>query len=302
MRPLMLPRRVGHLVPAIFLAFAASMAMAAPQPDVAGPVDIGGGRRLYLECRGTGSPTVVLVAGLRGSADDWIVAEKPGPTVFAAVATTTRVCAYDRPGTPVGEGPSRSDPVAQPTTAANAVADLHALLAAAGKPCPCVFVGHSYGGLVARLYAMTYPDEAAGLVLVDALTEGLQDAETPAEWVVQRSLLEGDIKEGLALYPALERVDPDQSFAAIRAAPPLRAMPLAVLSADQPWGPQVPSMIAAGLLAKDTPPDFGYVTDRAQQQAQATLAGLVPGARHVTQTHSGHNIHQEQPQLVIDAI
>jgi len=115
-------------------------------------------------------------------------------------------------------------------------------------------------------------------------------------------LLEGDIKEGLALYPALERIDPDRSFAAIRAAPPLRAMPLVVLSADQPWGPQVPSMIAAGLLAKDTPPGFGYVTDRAQQQAQAKLAGLVPGARHVTQTHSGHNIHQEQPQLVIDAI
>ena len=61
-------------------------------------------------------------------------------------------------------------------------------------------------------------------------------------------------------------------------------------------------MIAAGLLAKDTPPGFGYVTDRAQQQAQAKLARLVPGAKHVTQTHSGHNIHQEQPQLVIGAI
>jgi pimeloyl-ACP methyl ester carboxylesterase len=79
-------------------------------------------------------------------------------------------------------------------------------------------------------------------------------------------------------------------------------MPLVVLSADQPWGPQVPGMIAAGILAKDTPPEFGYVTDRAQLQAQAKLARLVPGARHVTQTHSGHNIHKEQPQLVIDAI
>jgi pimeloyl-ACP methyl ester carboxylesterase len=300
--PLMLPPRGRRLLTVLLLVMAASTAMAAPQPDFAGLVDIGGGRKLYLECRGTGSPTVVLVAGLRGSADDWVVAEKPGPAVFSEVAKSTRVCAYDRPGTPVGEGPSRSDPVAQPTTAADAVADLHALLVAAGKPCPCVFVGHSYGGLVARLYAMTYPDEASGLVLVDALSEGLQDAETPAEWAVQRSLLEGDIKDSLVLYPALERVDPDRSFAAMRAAPPLRAMPLVVLSADQPWGPQVPPMIAAGLLAKDTPPGFGYVTDAAQQQAQAKLARLVPGVKHVTQTHSGHNIHKEQPQLVIDAI
>ena len=95
--------------------------------DFAGLVDIGGGRKMYLECRGTGSPTVVLVSGLRGSAEDWNIAEKPSPTVFAEVAKFTRVCAYDRPGTPVGEKPSRSDPVRQPTTAGDAVADLHAL-------------------------------------------------------------------------------------------------------------------------------------------------------------------------------
>src|SRR5262245_40020577 len=163
---------------ALLLAFAASTAMAAPQPNFAGLVDIGGGRRLYLECRGTGSPTVVLVAGLRGSADDWIVADKPGPTVFAEVAKSTRVCAYDRPGTPVGERPSRSDPVPQPTTAKDAVADLHALLSAAGEPEPYVLVGHSYGGLIVRLYASTYPNRVSGLVLVDALSEGIQDAET----------------------------------------------------------------------------------------------------------------------------
>src|SRR6266478_9858216 len=99
--------------------------------DFAGLVDIGGGRKMYLECRGTGSPTVVLLAGLKASAEDWNIAEKPVPTVFAEVAKFTRVCAYDRPGTPVVEKPSRSDPVRQPTTAEDAVADLHALLSAA---------------------------------------------------------------------------------------------------------------------------------------------------------------------------
>jgi alpha-beta hydrolase superfamily lysophospholipase len=58
------------------------------------------------------------------------------------------VCAYDRPGTPVGEKPSRSDAVPQPTTAGDAVADLHAPLKAAGEAGPFVFVGHSYGGLI----------------------------------------------------------------------------------------------------------------------------------------------------------
>ncbi len=92
-------------------------APAADSGDFAGLVDIGGGRKMYLDCRGTGSPAVVLVAGLRGSAEDWNIAEKPGPTVFPEVAKFTRVCAYDRPGTPVGEKPSRSDPVPQPTNA-----------------------------------------------------------------------------------------------------------------------------------------------------------------------------------------
>ena len=83
--------------------------------DFARRIDIGGGRKMHLECRGTGSPTVVLVAGLKGSAEDWNITKQSEPTVFADVAKFTRVCAYDRPGTPVGEKPSRSDPVPQPT-------------------------------------------------------------------------------------------------------------------------------------------------------------------------------------------
>ena len=122
-----------------------------------GLVDIGGGRKMYLKCSGRGSPTVVLVGGLRASADDWGISDKSKPTVFSEVGKFTRVCACDRPGTPVGEKPSRSDPVPQPTTAKDAVADLHALLSAAGEAGPYVLVGHSYGGLIVRLYASTYP-------------------------------------------------------------------------------------------------------------------------------------------------
>jgi pimeloyl-ACP methyl ester carboxylesterase len=283
-------------------ALCAATGQATVGGDFAGPVDIGHGRKMYLECRGEGTPTVVLVAGLKASAADWSMATPPGPTVFDEIAKSTRVCAYDRPGTPVGEKPSRSDPVRQPTTAGDAAADLHALLRAAGVTGPYVMVGHSYGGLIAKLFASTYPASVAGLVLVDALTEGLRDAQTPDQWAVQKRLMEGEIRESLALYPALERIDPDRSFDQARDAAPLRPIPLIVLSADKAWGPQVPSMIAAGVLPADVPPDFGYVTDAAQQQAQARLGKLVPNARHITRTNSGHEIHKEQPGLVIAAI
>jgi pimeloyl-ACP methyl ester carboxylesterase len=270
--------------------------------DCARLVNIGGGRKMYLECRGTGSPTVVFIGGLRASAEDWSIADKSAPAVFPEAGKFTRVCAYDRPGTPVGEKPSRSDPVPQPITAKDAVADLHALLNAAGETGPYVLVGHSYGGLIVRLYASTYPKDVSGLVLVDALSEGLQDAETPEQWTIQRKLIEGDVRESVALYPQLERIDTDRSFGQVRSALPLRSSHLVVLSADRPWGPQIPSMIAAGKLPNDVPPDFGYITDAAQKKAQEQLAKLVPNAKHITNTNSGHEIHKEQPRLVIDAI
>ena len=179
---------------------------------------------------------------------------------------------------------------------------MHALLSAAGEAGPYVLVGHSYGGLIVRLYASTYRKEVSGLVLIDALSEGLQDAETPEEWTIQRELIEGDVRESVALYPALERIGVDRSLKQVRAAQPLPSIPIVVLSADRPWGPQVPPMIAAGKLPADIPADFGYVTDAAQKKAQERLAKLVPKEKHITNTNSGHEIHKEQPQLVIDAI
>src|SRR2546421_6567452 len=163
---------VLFLVVTLINFFQVVVAAAAEGSNSGGLVDIGGGRKMYLKCSGTGSPTVVLVGGLRASADDWSISNKSKPTVFSEVGKFTRVCACDRPGTPVGEKPSRSDPVPQPSTAKDAVADLHALLSASGKAGPYVLVGHSYGGLGVKLYSRTHPENVAGLVLVRAVREG----------------------------------------------------------------------------------------------------------------------------------
>lgn len=95
-----------------------------------GTVDIGAGRKMYLECVGTGSPTVILISGLANRADIWHESDQPQePSVFAETSTFTRVCAYDRPGTATyseqqGVMQSRSDPIPQPTTTTLAAKDL----------------------------------------------------------------------------------------------------------------------------------------------------------------------------------
>ena len=108
---------------------------------------------------------MVLEAGYHDSSALWSfdgpTPPAVGPSVQERLADRVRVCSYDRPGTVVYGDPlkltTRSTPVAQPRTAAAAVTDLHALVAAARLTTPIVLVAHSFGGLLARLYAQTYP-------------------------------------------------------------------------------------------------------------------------------------------------
>jgi pimeloyl-ACP methyl ester carboxylesterase len=149
--------------------------------EFAGLVDIGSGRKIYLECRGAGTPTVIFESGYRNNADIWSAQLEPGSTtVFPEVAKFTRVCAYDRPGTFLdADHLGRSDPVAMPRTAQDLVSDLHMLLKSAHVPGPYVLVAHSFGGVFARLYASIYPDEVVGMILVDALSENVRSGLTP---------------------------------------------------------------------------------------------------------------------------
>jgi pimeloyl-ACP methyl ester carboxylesterase len=291
-------RRIGLLVLVALFAISSDVRGApskATSGDFAGLIDVGGGRKLYLECKGAGSPVVILEAGLRNRADIWSVKPDAGEAVFPQTAAFTRVCAYDRPGTTLGVDQfSRSDPVPMPRTAKDAVADLHALLQAAAIPSPYVLVGHSTGGLIIRLYASTYPKEVAGLVLVDAIPEGLQTAMTPEQWKIYDRLLLVDPPKELASYKDLETIDFDVSFDQMRAASkatPLPPIPFIVISKGKPFEvpPDLPSWLPAAL-------EQAWVT------GQDELARLLPNAPHRTATKSSHYVQIEEPQLVIDAI
>ncbi len=130
-------------------------ALAADQPPMPGQLYDVGGHRLHLWCTGTGGPTVVLLGGMGETSAAWGL-------VQPAVTGTTRVCSYDRAGQAWSDSaPGTKDGVQVAT-------DLHGLLNRAGERGPFVLAGHSVGGTYAMVYAAQYPDEVAGLVLLDS--------------------------------------------------------------------------------------------------------------------------------------
>ena len=135
-------------------------------------VDVGG-HRLHLRCTGSGTPTVLLEAGLGETGAYW-------EWISPAVARDTKVCVYDRAGR------GWSDPVALPQDGVAVATDLHLLLDRAHVPGPFVLVGHSSGAQYVRIFAGRYPEQVAGMVLLDG---------QPAEAF-----------EGLPSYPMFYRV------------------------------------------------------------------------------------------------
>jgi pimeloyl-ACP methyl ester carboxylesterase len=130
-------------------------------------IDIGG-RRINMHCAGSGHPTVILMAGIFSWSVVWY---KTQPVI----AQKTRVCAFDRAAY------GFSDPAPRPQILSEVVNDLHTVLTSGLIPGPYVLVGHSLGGLEARVYAQRWPEELVGMVLVDTspAAEGLIDENQP---------------------------------------------------------------------------------------------------------------------------
>jgi hypothetical protein len=230
-----------------------------------GMVDVGG-LRLHVRCMGSGEPTVVMEAGAGQSGVTW-------RRVQPEIAKLTRACAYDR----AGEG--LSDEPAKPRAVAETLQDLRALLATASIRGPYVFVGHSLGGLLVRLYAAEHPDDAAGLVLVDGTTED----------------------EDLKLWPlvspeAFKAVDPDGTqLADMRAA-------MAQLRSNRSIGDKPLIVLTAGIPEEPPPGVSPEQFARITQEMQAELPQVSSNSTQIVAAKSQHFIQTENPKLVIASI
>jgi pimeloyl-ACP methyl ester carboxylesterase len=271
-------------------------------------VDIGG-RRLHLVEAGAGTPAVVVIPALADNALQWL-------PVLEACAGETLMCAYDRAET------GWSDPPASwrrtPDTMAT---DLRALLAAAGIPVPCILVGHSIGGLVARRLASQHPDLVAGMLLIDSSHEQQADRLAELTWrrgrvmylrfALQRQArilgvrrLASDLGLMRELDADIAREAPAGHTGAYRAillsSRQRRTAVREMLMAAHTWGP---------------PPELGdiplTVITRAASQGwdwpawarmQDELAGLSSDSEHIRAQKAGHYVHLDEPELVTRAI
>jgi pimeloyl-ACP methyl ester carboxylesterase len=272
-------------------------AAAGASGDFAGPIEIGNGRHLYLECHGKGAPTVVLESGYHNSSDPWsysdAAAPATGPAVLPALAADHRVCAYDRPGTLRYPDPpsitDRSSPVAMPRTAQDVIQDLHALLAAAHVPGPYVMVGHSLGGLFIRLYAQTYPAQVRALAFVDAFPVEIPSL-MGSDWPAYRQALDRTVPQ-FADSASFEVIDIDKSVEQIGAAPAFPPVPTVVLTRTEPFA--IPGTVS---------PEQGAKLEQVWRDASSDLIALRPQTPHMIATGSDHFIQVHQPDLVVAGV
>jgi pimeloyl-ACP methyl ester carboxylesterase len=265
-------------------------------------VDVGG-YQLHLDCRGEGSPTVVMDAGLGGSSLDWALVQDE-------LATTTKVCTYDR----AGMGWSDTGP--GPRTPKHIADELWALLNNAGLKPPFVMVAHSLAGKNARMFALAHPHSVTGMVLVDARSEYV-DANTSK---ADADAFSAAIGTQATVYTVARRIGVARLFGASLADQPLVKNDVAtemVLLQTQPAA--VSETVSEGLAraADDAtlansklgsmPLAVIVASDSLQNTpnwpaAQKQLSQLSTAGELVIAQNSGHYVQLEQPNVVIDTV
>lgn len=268
------------------------------------------GRRLYIECLGTGSPTVVFEAGLDpiggASGKTWVGNEprpRPGRNIHAAMARYTRTCTYDRAGIGLSDrGPTPRDGL-------RVITDLQALLRNAGEQPPYVLVGWSLGGPLAYLFASQYRHQVAGVVLIDPAESPLGFAEQL--WAtLPPELVERDRQRTERLFarwasPSFREGGWDIPTTAdyIRGTPPLADIPLTVISMGIPYANPYDYGPAAILGPQPGwPEELIEKQEQLRLQIHEDLARRVPHGKHIVVDSSHHLMFRFVPQRVTAAV
>lgn len=250
-----------------------------------GRIDVGG-RSLAFVHSGSGSPTVVLESGL-GAESAWY------EPVQKAVSQFTAIIRFDR------AGKGSSDPAPTPRTSHDMAADLHALLANAAIPEPYVLVGQSVGGLNVRAYASRYPEEVAGMVLVDSMHEDqfvtlgpMLPPPFPGEPAELTDLRQFWTVDWADPAKNAEGIDFVASRAQGHAVTSLGDLPLVVLTADYENARELSA----------APAEFRRAWAGRWWALQSSLAALSTASTHTLVSGSGHFIQRDAPDAVVAAI
>ena len=273
-------------------------------------VDVGG-YHMHLYCLGEGSPTVILEAGLNDFHVSWA-------KVQPEVAEATRVCSYDR----AGLGWSEASP--NPRTNEAMVEELHALLNNANIEPPYILVGHSFGGINARVFTRQHPEEVVGMVLVDSAHEEqgarLSFLKDSADQMIGQFRTFAFISSfGLmALSPETipNRGFPNEAYEQYRAVLATTDYFHGAIAETTAFYFNKPSLKVTSL--DDLPlvvlthglPDTSSGIEPSQQQEfeqewkkmQTELAGLSSNGRQIIAEKSAHYIQLDEPELVIESI
>lgn len=258
------------------------------QPTLEGKFDLGY-YSLAMECHGEGTPTVIIDAGMGEGPVFW----GSWLDITNVVKESTRICVYDR----LGLGYSRPMPVEiDKRTSQDSVDDLHKLLVTANIEKPYILVGHSWGGINIRLYTDQYPDDIVGLVLVDAshpnqLSAFLENIppESPDDSLKVRLY-----KRRILSPPDLnnsEKMDRLTSLDQVQSLNDLRDLPLVIVTRSPTATPPT-----------NRPSELNELLDSIWQDLQASLVPLSTNSLQMISEKAGHNIHDEEPELIIDAI
>ncbi len=273
-------------------ASGATPSLPASLSPTAGPlvadVDVGGGRTIHIVCSGptdSGRPTVVFENGSGPSLSTW-------SAVIDDLEATDRACAYDRAG--IGQSDARPGPV----TTRDQVADLAAVLQATGLSGPIVLVGHSLGAWNTIVYTADHPEQVVGAVLVDMLPPGLDGrwlAELPPETPDEPEHIR-EARANFTTFPTDPSLNADnvriaESEQQVLAAPGFGARPTEILWATKSGATEWPGF----------DPELADRLNAAFEALRSDVEAMADNP-HVTRVDTGHNIHEEQPGVVIDAI